>query len=252
MFPPLRWLLVFLGCLSASSYLQGAETVEHEGARYHVFRVDRADWARLHLIWTDGDGRPLQDFNGLRKHLAAQGKHFVFAMNAGIFKRGPTPSGLTICDGKVVVPLNLEEGEGNFFLKPNGVFYLDDATGPGVMEANEFGKSGVTPRLATQSGPLLLRKGVMHPAFNLNSPNKRLRNGVGVRAKDGQVIFVMSDREDSVAGRVTFHQLSSLFLHLGCQDALYLDGDISMMLVNPPRDAGFASNTFAGMFYVTE
>ncbi|MGV3659873.1 MAG: phosphodiester glycosidase family protein [Prosthecobacter sp.] len=249
---PFRWLLAALGCASLSSHVMGAETVDYEGGRYHVFRIDRSEWGRLELAWLGADGRPLQDFNGLQKQLGAQGKRIAFATNAGIYKRGPEPCGLTICNSKELVPLNLQPGEGNFYLKPNGVFYVDDHKGPGVMEAAEFGQSGLKPRLATQSGPLLMRKGVIHPAFNVNSPNKRLRNAVGVRHKDGQILFVMSDRDDSVKGRVTFHQLTRLFLHLGCQDALFLDGDISTMLIKPPQDAKFVSNTFAGMFYIAE
>ncbi len=247
-----RWLLTLFGCATAASQLHGAEIVEHEDGRYFLFRVDKAAWSRLELAWTGTGGKPLLDFNGLRQHLAAQNKKIAFATNAGIYERGPKPCGLTICAGRELVPLNLKDGEGNFFLKPNGVFYLDDQTGPGVMEAAEFARSGLKPRIATQSGPLMLRKGVIHPAFQVNSPNKRLRNAVGVRAQDGQIIFVMSDREDSVKGRVTFHQFSRFFLHLGCQDALFLDGDISTMLVDPKPGAKFISNTFAAMFFIAE
>lgn len=120
------------------------------------------------------------------------------------------------------------------------------------MEAAEFGRSGLKPRLATQSGPLMLRRGVIHPAFNVSSPNKRLRNAVGVRAKDGQIIFAMSERDDPRTGTVTFHQFSRFLLHLGCEDALYLDGDISNMLVQPAVDAKLTPNTFAAMFYIAE
>lgn len=247
-----RWLLAAFGCASITTHLHGAETMDYDGARYHLYRVDKADWQRLELAWTGADGKPLGDFNGLRQHLAAQNKKIVFATNAGIYERGPKPCGLTICAGRELVPLNGKDGEGNFFLKPNGVFYLDDPTGPGVMEAAEFARSGIKPRLATQSGPLMLRQGVIHPAFQVNSPNKRLRNAVGVRAKDGQIIFVMSDRDDPVKGRVTFHQFSRFFLHLGCPDALYLDGDISSMVVDPKPDAKFISNTFAAMFFIAE
>ena len=149
-----RWLLVAFGCASLTSHLHGAETVEHEGAKYHLFRVAKADWPKLQLAWLGADGRPLGDFNGLRRDLAAKGQKIAFAMNAGIFERGPKPCGLTICGGKVLVELNLRPGEGNFYLMPNGVFFLDDEKGPGVMEAAEFGRSGLKPRLATQSGPL--------------------------------------------------------------------------------------------------
>lgn len=246
------WLLAAFGCATFSSHLHGAETVDFEGGRYHLYRVDRTDWPRLELAWLGTDGKPLGDFNGLRRELAARNRQIIFATNAGIYERGPKPCGLTICAGRELVPLSLRDGEGNFFLKPSGVFFLDDKTGPGVMEAAEYAQSGLRPRIATQSGPLMLRRGVIHPAFRVDSPNKRLRNAVGVRARDGQVIFAMSDREDQVKGRVTFHQFTRLFLHLGCQDALYLDGDISNMLVDPKPDAVFTPNTFAGMFFVAE
>lgn len=248
----LRRSFLLLGCATLTSHLHGAETLDYEGGRYHLYRVDKADWPRLQLAWLDESGRPLGDFNGLRKQLATRGRKLIFATNAGIYERGPKPCGLTVCAGKELVPLNLQSGEGNFFLKPNGVFYLDDETGPGVMEASEFAQSGIKPRLATQSGPLMLRGGVMHPAFRENSPNKRLRNAVGVRKKDGQIVFAMSDRDDAVKGRVTFHQFSRLFLHLGCEDVLYLDGDISSMVVDPKPDTTFISNTFAAMFFVAE
>ncbi|WP_395751323.1 phosphodiester glycosidase family protein [Prosthecobacter sp.] len=243
---------LLLCCAVLTSSLHAGETLEYEGGRYHLYRVDKADWGRLQLAWLGDDGTPLRDFNGLSRQVNAHGRRLLFATNAGIYEHGPRPCGLTICAGKELVPLNLNAGAGNFFLKPNGVFYLDAATGAGVMEAEEYAKSGLHPRLATQSGPLLMRKGVIHPAFRANSPNKRLRNAVGVRKKGGQIVFVMSDRDDSVKGRVTFHQLTQLFLHLGCEDALFLDGDISQMVVNPKADATFISNTFAGMFFVEE
>lgn len=248
---PLR-LLPLLACAFLTASLHGAEMLDYEGGSYLIYRVDKDDRPRLQLAWLDEGGKPLLDFNGLSRQLAARGRHILFATNAGIYEHGPRPCGLTICVGQELVPLNLKAGEGNFYLKPNGVFYLDDQTGPGVMDAEEYARSGLRPRLATQSGPLLLRRGVMHPAFRENSPNKRLRNAVGVRKKDGQIVFVMSDREDGVKGRVAFHQLSRCFLHLGCEDALYLDGDISSMLIQPEPGVRFTSNTFAAMFFIAE
>jgi uncharacterized protein YigE (DUF2233 family) len=226
------------------------EVVKYGGGLYHIFRVPQAEAKQLDLLWLGGDGKPLSSFDGLRAHLAAQKKRIVFAANAGIYARGPTPCGLTISAHKELVPLNLSPGEGNFFMKPNGVFYLDDQKGAGVMEAAEFGASGLRPRIATQSGPLLLRRGVIHPAFRQGSPNLRQRSGVGVRSKDGEIVFVMTDREGRPEGRVTFHQLASFFIHLGCADALYLDGDLSDMLVNPQPDETFPANTFAAMFVI--
>jgi uncharacterized protein YigE (DUF2233 family) len=250
-----RWLkrtwFALLGGVSRAA-LAGAERVEFAGTVYQLYRLDFSDQGSLELLWQEDDGRPLNHFMGLRRDLEKKGQGVVFAMNAGIFEQGPRPLGLTISAGKELVPLNLRSGEGNFFLKPNGVFFLDDTLGPGVMESQEFARSGIKPRLATQSGPLLLRHGMVHPAFNARSSNRRLRNGVGIRSKDGQIIFALSDREDFGKGRVTFYEFAEFFRNLGCLDALYLDGDISDMLIEPTADVRVAPNTFAGMLVITK
>jgi len=247
-----RWFTVLLAGGTSTVCFANAEHLEYEGALYHVYRVDRSQYSKLELHWLGSDGQPLRDFPGLYKHLAAQGKQIAFAMNAGIYEEGPKPCGVTISGGVEQVPLNLREDEGNFYLKPNGVFYLDPKAGPGVMEAGEYGNSGLQPVIATQSGPLLLRGGQFHPAFKAESVNVRLRNAVGVKESDGQIIFVMSDRNDRTKGRVTFHQLSRFFLHLGCQDALFLDGDVSDMLVAPFSAKALKPNTFGAMFVVVK
>lgn len=244
-------LLTFL-VLAFAPALLGADILEYEGALYQVYRVPLSQQSRLHLRWLNDAGKPLSNFGALQQQLDREGKKIAFATNAGIYEQGPKPCGLTICDGKELVPLNLADGEGNFFLKPNGVIYLDDQRGPGIVEASEYPALTIKPRLANQSGPLILRKGVIHPAFNANSPNLRQRSAVGVVTKTKEIVFVMSDREDRVKGRVTFHQLARLFLYLGCQDALYLDGDISQMITSPAPGTKFTPNTFAAMFVVTE
>jgi uncharacterized protein YigE (DUF2233 family) len=243
-----RWLLTLIGC-AATAHLRGAEKMEHDGALYHLHRINKADLPKLELRWLGDNGKPLSSFDGLRAQLAREGKTIAFATNAGIYGQGK-PRGLTIVNGNEVVPLNLDAGDGNFYLKPNGVFFVDATRGAGVMEAVEYSQSGLMPRIATQSGPLLLRKGVIHPAFNAGSLNRKQRSGVGVRASDGQVIFAVCDRDDRVKGRVNFHQFASFFIHLGCKDALFLDGDLSEMLNDPPPGAKFTPNTFAAMFVV--
>lgn len=258
-----RWLKRTVFALVSgvsSAALAGAERVTFGDTVYHVYRLDRADQAKLQVMWQGDDGKPLNNFTGIIKQLEKQHKRVAFAMNAGIFETGPKPLGLTIIGGKELVPLNLKDDPslkinpaqlpGNFYRKPNGVFYLDDQKGAGVMESSEFAASGLKPRLAVQSGPLLLRRGAVHQDFQVNSPNKRLRNGVGIRARDGQIIFAMSDRLSTEKGRVTFMQFARFFIDQGCQDALFLDGDISDMLIDPEPDVKIAPNTFGAMFVI--
>lgn len=228
-----------------------AEMIEFEGGLYQLHRVPKTRWSQLQLRWLDDQGRPLVHFGGLQRQLSREGLNLAFATNAGIYEVGPKPCGLTISESRELVPLNLADGDGNFFLKPNGVFYLDDNTGPGVVDAAEWPVLRLKPRLAAQSGPLILLRGVEHPAFRPDSPNKRQRSAVGIVKDTQEVVFVMSHREERSKGRVTFHQLARLFVNLGCRDALYLDGDISEMITQPVSEAvasGPPTNTFAAMF----
>lgn len=244
-------LLLWLG-LSFVPFGLATEPLEYEGALYHLHRVPVTAQPKLGLRWLGSSGKPLSGFDGLQKQLAREGRKIIFATNAGIYEQGPKPYGLTISNSKIQLPLNLAGGIGNFFLKPNGIFYLDDKTGPGIVEAGEYQKLTIKPRIANQSGPLLLRKDIIHPAFNANSTNRRQRSAIGIVKATSEIIFVMSDREDRQKGRVTFHQLLRFFLHHGCEDALFLDGEISQMITSPAPDTKFAPNTFAAMFVLTD
>jgi uncharacterized protein YigE (DUF2233 family) len=81
-------------------------------------------------------------------------------------------------------------------MKPNGVFFLDAQYGPGIVESGEYPALTIKPRLASQSGPLILRRGMIHPAFNVKSANFRQRSAVGIVSATKEIIFVMSDREN--------------------------------------------------------
>lgn len=238
----------------AAPCLRG-ETMEFEGAKFIVHRVEPAR-ATLKLFWKDAQGQPYKNFRALDAAVTSQGRSLLFAMNAGIYQPGWIPEGLHIEDGRELHPLNTAEAPGNFFLKPNGVFFLQRNGTARVVETSEFPalKSRATGeeaiRLATQSGPLLLRNDQIHPKFNANSPNRLLRNGVGVD-QQGRVVFVCSVRPtpelpDS-GGRINLHGFARLFQHLGCRDALFLDGDISEIHIKgetgdtPPHTTDFAA-----------
>ena len=96
---------------------------------------------------------------------------------------------------------------------------------------------------ATQSGPMLVVDGKIHPAFNPKSTNFYIRNGVGVMA-DGNVIFIMSEQP------VTFYEFAQVFRdRFKCQNALYLDGAISKMYL-PGHKLLDTKGKFAGMIAV--
>lgn len=215
------------------------ERVEHAGSTYRIYRT-RPEHVRL--VWKDRTGTPYRTFG---KVIDSHGKRApLFLMNAGIFEPGGIPTGLHIEDGKTLHPLNLRNAPGNFFLKPNGVFWIDTTAHIATSERFATLKpDGI--RLATQSGPLLLSDGKRHPKFRDGSASKLHRNGIGVDT-EGNVIFAITGR-----GQVTnLWDFAGLFLKLGCRDALFLDGDISQAVTNP--DKNIRSNRFAAIFVITE
>jgi len=200
----------------------GGLWVEHvmlAGSTFTIVTVDLQQ-AKLRLFWKRPDGSRFGSFKALSDDLQAKHQRLVFAANAGIFDRSFTPCGLHVEAGVEYVPLNLGDGQGNFYMKPNGVFLVDDS-GARIVESSKYGGTNQGMRLATQSGPLLVLDGRINPQFAPASTNRRLRSGVGLSSAQ-HVHFVISDKA------ITFHQLASLFRdRLGCREALYLDGVIS-------------------------
>lgn len=239
-----------------------AETLTFEGARFIVHRIDPAK-TRLKLFWKDASGQPYRSFRALDKALASQGRKLAFAVNAGIYLPGYTPEGLHVEEGAELCPLNTADAPGNFYLKPNGVFFLRENGGAGILETSEFtalraGTStppGSPLRLAVQSGPLLLRDDTIHPKFNHGSPNRLLRNGVGVDGS-GRIVFVCSVRpnpaQGETGGSINLHGFSRLFRHLGCRDALFLDGDISEVFIRGETGSEPQHTTDFGAIFAVE
>jgi uncharacterized protein YigE (DUF2233 family) len=201
--------------------LAGLAVAAQANDLYTVVRVDLAT-QRLGLFWQDDQGQPLRRLDRLAAWLKGQGRTLTFGMNAGMYHADGGPVGLLVIDGRELAPLNLADGSGNFFLKPNGVF-LVDGRGAHVIDAADYAAvphDGVV--LATQSGPLLLKHGQMHPAFRASSASRHVRNGVC--AAGAQATFVISERP------VTFHEFASFLRDaLHCRDALYLDGAVSSL-----------------------
>ncbi|MFC6592155.1 phosphodiester glycosidase family protein [Deinococcus lacus] len=77
------------------------------------------------------------------------------------------------------MPLNRARSGGNFALRPNGVFWVQ-GTRAGILETDAYAAARLRPEFATQSGPLLVQRGQIHPAFGRDSTSRKYRSGVGV------------------------------------------------------------------------
>ena len=238
-------MLIFYQILSFTElYASGFRSLNFNKVEYLVYIVEPK---RVELYWKDEKGSSYLRFRKLQEVLMNEGREIEFIMNAGIFEPQFIPTGLHIENGKEMCPLNLKSGKGNFYLKPNGVFYVEaGGNKANILESNEYAEARIQPKLATQSGPLLLQGGKVHPKFNKDSASKLHRNGVGVDS-EGKVVFVMTRFQKGNV--VNLYEFAELFRHLKCKNALYLDGTISNMIVNPPEVIK-SGNEFAAMLVV--
>lgn len=176
----------------------------------------------VELYWKDDNGTIIKSLQNLNDYLAHKNKKLVFAMNGGMFKQGNIPVGLLVQQQKTITPLDTASGNGNFYLMPNGVFYITSNHTAGICTTTDFIHQNNQVAWATQSGPMLVINGAIHPAFKKGSANINIRNGVGV-LPNNKLVFAMSTQA------INFYDFAEYFKNLGCKNALYLDGFVSRM-----------------------
>jgi prepilin-type processing-associated H-X9-DG protein len=210
-----------LVCAAAQAAEPACRGVRFEGQNYSTCRSG-GNGLKLETFNLSKSGEPYRYFFGLEQELRDDGKILRFAMNAGMYGEDFRPIGLYIENGKQAKKLNRRNGSGNFHLKPNGVFYVVNGR-PGVMETEAFARSEMKPDFASQSGPMLVLDGEIHPRFSKAGTSRKLRNGVGIDA-NGNAIFAISEAP------VTFYEFARLFRDgFNCRNALFFDGSVSSL-----------------------
>ena len=217
------------------------EKLTHEDKRYTICEVDASEDLRLFL--NDADGAVLGHFSSVNEALGAQGKHLAFAMNAGMYHDDRSPVGHYVEEGQEQMRVIANPGPGNFGLLPNGVFCIREGRAD-VFETLDYVDQAPDCRFATQSGPMLVIDGELHPRFLPDSTSRYVRNGVGTSADGTRAVFAISD------DYVTFHEFGSLFRDvIGTPNALFFDGNISRMYdrANNRSDVGFSLGPIVGV-----
>ena len=226
----IAFLLATVTSLTAYDHSALADTgpchsIEYQRAAYAVCEVDLHKHT-VQLYWNQSDGTPYAYLSALPRSLEGGAGRLLFATNAGMFDSNLKPVGLYVEQGRELVHANIKSGRGNFHMKPNGIFYIS-ADRAAVAETQAFLKQRPQAVLATQSGPMLVIDGRLHPRFDRRGSSLKTRNGVGVRA-DGKVIFVISQEA------VSFDAFARLFRDgLKCPNALFLDGGSASSLYAP-------------------
>ncbi|MDE2364328.1 MAG: phosphodiester glycosidase family protein [Hyphomicrobiales bacterium] len=208
------------GMVAAAAPAGPCAPLNRDGVAFVVcsFNPGKSD---IRLFWRDDEGQSFAGFDRLADAVAGKGGSLVFAMNAGMYQPDLSPVGLYVERGQELRPVNRRGGQGNFNLRPNGVFWVRQGAA-GVTETQKFVAQNLRPDYATQSGPMLVIGGRIHPKIHPDGTSAKIRNGVGV-CEDGMVRFVIADDP------VTFYNFASLFVDMKCPDALYLDGSVSAL-----------------------
>ena len=212
------WIFIAIltfATLSIFALTQRAKIIDE---RFISYTVDPKK-QDLKLYWKDEKQQNFKSIQNLKTWLEKNNKTLLFAMNAGMYKQDYSPLGLFIDDHKTKAALNRKSGEGNFYLKPNGVFYITTDNSPAICNTTKFIDNGKI-KYATQSGPMLVIDGKIHPAFKEGSTNLNIRNGVGI-LPDNRIVFAMSKKE------INLYDFAIYFKNMACKNALYLDGFVS-------------------------
>lgn len=232
------WLALVLSLAPWAAAAADCRDLEFEGDSYTICDVALGEDLRLFHSGPEG---AYGSFRNVDSVLGAEGKALGFAMNAGMYHRDLAPVGLYVEEGREISRVVTRDGPGNFGLLPNGVFCIGD--GFRVIESRTYKKARPDCRFATQSGPMLVIGGQLHPRFLPDSDSYYIRNGVGVSADGSRAVFAISNDE------VNFHAFARFFRDaLGLKDALYFDGNISRLYAPAldRHDGGFPMGPIVG------
>lgn len=211
----------FLVLASTAAKAVDCQDLAHDGTTYSVCEVDLTQ-EDLRLFLRDQKGQIFGQFSRINATLPAS-DGLVFAMNAGMYHGDRRPVGLYVEGTHTEGRLLTGASAGNFGLLPNGVFCIGTGRAD-VIETLTFSKMLPECRYATQSGPMLVIDGALHPRFLVDSTSKYIRNGVGTSMDGTRAMFAISNKP------VTFHAFGRLFRDvLEMPNALYFDGKVSRL-----------------------
>jgi len=237
----IRVALLALLTLATPGWSAECRDLSHAGKPFSICEVDLGS-EDLRLFLYDDRGDPFGQFSAIDRVLNAEGRKLGFAMNAGMYHPDRAPVGHYVEDGLELMRVIPNAGPGNFGLLPNGVFCLRTERAD-VIETLRYVEEKPACKHATQSGPMLVINGALHPRFLPASTSRYIRNGVGTSADGKRAIFAISNSP------VTFHEFGTLFRDvIDVPNALYFDGNISRLYAPGigRNDLGFALGPIVG------
>jgi uncharacterized protein YigE (DUF2233 family) len=233
-------ILLIIATISVGFYQFGKPSNEDDRFVSYIVNPKKQN---LEFFWKNEKGEHFKNAENLIYWLKSKNKKLLFSTNGGMYKKDNSPQGLYVENTITKSYIDTSNGNGNFYLKPNGVFYLTTDKNPIISKTEDFVNNGKI-KYATQSGPMLVIDGEIHTAFKKNSTNLNIRNGVGI-LPNNQIVFAISKKE------INFYDFAEYFKNLGCKNALYLDGFVSRTYL-PEKNWKQIDGDFGVIIGVTE
>lgn len=221
----LKYQKTILEIITKTDTVTGFEAITFNKKKYKLFYVNNKK-NEVRILPSPDKGAAT-----IKSTLDNSNETPLMITNAGMYQPNFKPQGLLISkyEQKSEIDSTREKREGNFYLYPNGIFYIDSADKFHIATTEDYLKNHYPPKFikyATQSGPLLLKENNwLNPNIKENSSNYNIRSGVGLISPDRAVFIISADV-------VSFYDFKMLFTALGCKSALYLDGFVSRMYIN--------------------
>ena len=211
------WIFFLVLANFADAQFTEKHNLNYNNAFYDILIVP-ADSTSLLKITTITNSLSLSEVQFF-DHLSKSFNQTYFAITASIVDSLCNPLGLLISDANKIKDINLGQGVGNFYLKPNGLLYVDSLGEIVIQESSAFNPS-LNYKLALQSGPMLVSKGVVNTSFDKNSKNRNVRCGVGIFEDQSKKYLIFAKSITPV----TFFQFTQLFVEkYKCGQALNLE-----------------------------
>ena len=235
--------LIFFTILCGTQlHAQNDTSITYDNINYSCFIV-KVDTSNLSNFFLSQNQNNLNHKDFIEDYIANHDSNF-YAINACINDKDGHPLGLFINRDQEKMHLNLEDGIGNFYLKPNGVLCITKSDVVIVSSQNFTKPDDII--LAVQSGPMLLINDTIHPSFNATSTNKNLRCGVGIATnkKNKYVVFSISNEP------VTLSKFATMFKeYFHCKNALCIESANSS-IYSPKSNGNLATNKVIGNYII--
>lgn len=220
---------------NAANTKTGEISFQYNNQTYHAIVVNPAT-EKIQMHWLNPNKLPYKNLQAVKQQLETEGNTVLMLTNGGMYQQGNKPQGLFIGNGTQQYALDTATNKpGNFYLQPNGVFFINNTGAQIVTTANYISSKPAQVSYATQSGPMLVVNGQINTKFTPQSKNLNLRSGVGIMP-NGYMVFIISQ-----SNQTNFYDFAAIFKdRFGCNNALYLDGAISKMYLknSRPTDLG--------------